>query len=95
MTHYELYVVDERGNSSSWSHTNEHRGKPCMVFADDVNQTIVLHHPSMTTYIYISASGELDIHVEETPQPAVETQVADDTSRRARRRKRPRRRRSS
>jgi hypothetical protein len=93
MTHYELYVVDERGNSSSWSHTNEHRGKPCMVFADNVNQTIVLYHPSMTTHIYISADGVLDIHVEET-QPPVETQVAIDTSRRARRRKRPKRGRS-
>jgi hypothetical protein len=93
MTHYELYVTDERGNTSSWSHTDGHRGKPCLVFADDVNQTIVLQHPSMTTYIYISANGVLDIHTEET-QPPVETQVAIDTSSRARRRKRPRRKRS-
>jgi hypothetical protein len=90
MTYYELYVTDDNGNTSSWSHTNGHRGKPCMVFADDVDQTIVLQHSSMTTYIYISAAGVLDIHTEKV-QPPVETPAA---SKRARRRKRPKRRRS-
>jgi hypothetical protein len=89
MTHYELYVISERGNTSSWSHTNGHRGKPCMVFADNVNQTIVLQHPTMTTYIYISADGVLDIHTEER-KPTVERQAPIDTRSKRRRRNRPR-----
>ena len=67
MSHYQLYVVDKNGNTSTWSHTNGHRGKPCIVFSDDVDSMIILDHPTMRTHLYISASGVLDITVEEKP----------------------------
>lgn len=66
MTGYKLYVVDELGRQAHWpSHTDGHRGKSCLVFADSVNRAIILEHETVTTIIHISADGELEIEQED------------------------------
>ena len=69
MSVYKLYVIDEKGHSASWSHTEGFKGKACMVFPDYTNNTIVIEHPTATTYMFISKDGELDIAVEEKVKP--------------------------
>jgi hypothetical protein len=60
---YQLYVIDYNGNSASWSHTNGHRGKPCLWFPDDKATVIVLEHETRTTNLYISEDGVMEVEV--------------------------------
>lgn len=63
MGSYRLFVIDDKGNSATWSHTNGHRGKPCLWFPDDTTAVIVLEHDSRTTNFYISKDGVLEVEV--------------------------------
>jgi hypothetical protein len=63
---YKLYIVNDNDRSVTWSHTEGFGGKPCLVFPDDKDCTIVIEHPTCTTYIDISAEGFLEIESEQS-----------------------------
>ena len=60
---YHLYAVDESGKSAAWTH-NE-KGHAALHLPDDQRVTIVLEHPTTTTYMILEADGSWVIETEE------------------------------